>query len=176
MKISSTSLTFAAIVGSLMLSTTPVRANPNLIGVTVTATGTDLSPPTATIGPGIEFTGISGDMNFDFDANSLTVTSQGNLTGWGGFGPYTFSGFTEPITSLSIGSNNGFAGKIVDNFSFTTDSITLDMSDGSVNSAGGTLVFNINSSTNSVPDAGSSLAMLGGSLIGLAALRRRFGR
>jgi hypothetical protein len=60
----------------------------------------------------------------------------------GGYGDFVFDGFDEVITSVSIASNTGFSGTVVDNFSFDAHSITLDMGSGQVG-INSVLVFNI---------------------------------
>jgi hypothetical protein len=163
--------------------TNPVsQANATLIGQTITASGESLTPGSATIGSGVEFIGINflGDIGlyFDFGANTLTITNpntdQGQLTGWSGYGNYVFSGFTEPITSLSLVSNTGFTANFVNNFSFTTDSITLDMMDGSAlaGTPASEVIFSINRVNAPVPEPGT-LMLLGLGMFGVAAFSKR---
>src|SRR6266571_316262 len=90
-------LVTAAFLGNLLLVTIPAQAT--LIGDTINGTGTFLAPGSATIGAGVEFTGIIGFINFDFGADTLTLTPTAGFIGWGGFGNYVFSGFDEVITN-----------------------------------------------------------------------------
>ena len=141
-------------------------AHATLIGQTITATGITLTPTTATIGPGVEFIGIIGFMNFDFGASTLTLTPTVNGVGWGGFLNYVFSGFDDLITGLSISSNSGFSGTVVTNFSFGPHSITLDMNAGGAADSRSILIFDIVSSASTVPEP-SSMALIGLGLLGL---------
>ena len=152
--------------------TTSVDAS--LIGDTITATGenlfvsgTDLT--STTIDSNIEFTGINSFMNFDFDVNTLTITGTPVL--WRGFGDYVFSDFDVNIIGVSILTNTGFSGTIVDNFSFNSNSITLDMSD-STRSQGSTLVYNIQTSLVVVPIP-ASIWLFGTGLFGLISMAKR---
>jgi hypothetical protein len=149
-------------------------AHANLTGDTITTSGLYVGPTSATVTPTADFTGIFGYVNFDFAATTLTVTPTTGVS-WSGFGPYTFT-FNDTITGVSIASNTGFSGGIVNNFSFNSDSLTLDMSSGEANN-GSALVFDI-ASTNgqAVPDSGSTVALLGAAMVCLVAFRRRFAR
>lgn len=87
-------------------------------------------------------------MNFDFDKNTLTLTST--LALWRVFGNYIFSAFDENIVNVSILSNTEFDGSVINNFSFDSNSITLDMSD-STKTTCSILIFDIQTSPFPVP-------------------------
>ena len=153
------------------------HANATLIGNTITAEGITLTPNSATIGSGVEFTGFNDLMNFDFGANTLTITAvtdgPGVISAWSGFRNFVFSGFSEAITSFTLASNTGFAGSIVDHYSFTSTSITLDMSDGSKpGPPSSEIVFNINSAGTPVPEPGT-IMLFGFGMLGLAVYGKR---
>lgn len=148
---------------SLLTFVVPVQAM--LIGDTITATGVELGPSSATIGAGTEFIGISDDVLFDFGANTLTISNIA-YNGWSGYGDYVFAGFDDAITSVSIASNTGWTGPIVNNFIFDAHSLTLAMDDSEVSNPGGSiLVFNIIQESTAVPEP-TTLALFG---LGLAA-------
>lgn len=98
-----------------------------LSATTITGNGYDIHS-SAEIDDDVEFNGISKYIDFDFTENSLTLTNRKGTTGvwWLNYGDYTFSGF-ENIIDVYIESNNKFGGSIINNFSFTENSITLDM-------------------------------------------------
>ena len=171
MKLHYTSSTVIAATG-LAASFFTTSANASLVGSTITASGnnlfvsgTDLT--STTIGSNIEFTGINSFMNFDFDANTLTITGSPVL--WRGFGDYVFSNFDVNINNVSILTNTGFNGTIVDNFSFDSNSITLDMSD-STRSKGSILVYSIQTSPVPIP---ASIWLFGTGLFGLLGVTKR---
>jgi len=157
----------AGLTTGLLLVGIASISNATLIGDSITATGLDLSPSVATIGAGVEFVGFS-KFNFDFNASTLTITDT-NVKVWFGYGDYVFSDFNDTITGISIASNTGFTGLIVDNFSFDAHSITLDMSFG-VRTEGSVLTFDI--STEPVPEPATMLLM-GTGLAGLIGARRK---
>jgi hypothetical protein len=66
----------AAVMGVVGFLTS---AHASLIGQTISASGTALSPNCATIGDGVEFTAILGHLNLDFDSDTLTVSTQGPI-------------------------------------------------------------------------------------------------
>jgi len=165
----------AILAASIMLagwSLTVLPARANLIGDTVTVDGIWISPGSATVGAGIEFSGVAGYINFDFDASSLTITND-VLHQWAGFGNYVFSGFDDIITGVSIAENTGFSGTIIDNYSFTSNTLTLDMQSG-FTSPGAVLVFDINT-IEPVPEP-SNYLLLGTGLVGFAGLMRLRGK
>jgi VPDSG-CTERM motif len=164
-------LVAVTLLGYLATSTTPAHAG--LTGETIDASGPTLGPPSATIGPGVEFIGIADFMNFDFGDNTLTLTIAGySDASWGDFKFYTFSGFTDTITGLSIGTNDGFSGDVLTDYTFTDHSITLHMGTGAaLNNP--SLVFDIDTAGNSVPDQSSTVALCGIALAGIGSIRRR---
>ena len=147
-------------------------AHASLIGNTITATGTSVSPGTAVIGSGIEFSGIFDYINFDFGASTLTLTSPISGVSWSGFGDYVFSGFTDVITGLTIASNKGFSGDVITDFSFGAHSITLNMDAGRAQNKNAELVFNIATAPTNVPEPGT-VAMFGLGMLSLVASRRK---
>jgi hypothetical protein len=164
-----------------MLGATVVSnpASASLIGETISGSGLTLSPTVATIGAGVEFSGVNNGpgsddtIDFDFGANTLTISSKNFLTAWFGMGTFTFGGFDEIIKSFSLTSNTGFSANFITDYSFTSDSITLNMDFGLVTNSqqGDVAVFNINSNAE-VPEP-TSLALIGLALAGVSCVRRR---
>jgi hypothetical protein len=146
------------------------NAQANMIGDTITGSGSSLQPATAIIGTGIEFDAHSGSMQFDFAENLLTV-SVSNLFAWGGYGDYIFSEFDDVITSVSLVSNTFLSG--FTNFSFDDHSITLDADSGERDLEIPTAIatFAIETRTN-VPEP-STLILMGLGIIGVGAARMR---
>jgi len=171
MKKSLKTILVALIIGAASL--VPVPAHASLMGDVITATGIGLSGPgvnTLPIGPSIEFGGVqtggTSHLWFDFGPDNLTVTPVTGGLIFVGYGNYVFSGFDVPITDVTIASNVGFSGPIVQNFGFTANSITLDMSSGSFTSAA-ELVFHISQ----VPEPAAAVLLAAG-LAGLGFSRR----
>jgi hypothetical protein len=177
------SLGLSSALCALAIVSVATTARADLVGQTILGSGTGLYTFTevphtgsATIGPGIEFIAIPcSPVYFDFDASTLTITTRDSLS-WGEFGPYVFSGFSEPIVAVTMVSNFGFKGGITTP-TFTADSITIDMTNGeSIYGGPVGLVFEIQTQTASVPDGGITAGLLGVALVGMAVLRRRFTR
>lgn len=101
-----------------------------LSATTITGDGYDIHS-SVEIDDDVEFNGISKYIDFDFTEDSLTLTNKKKTPGlwWLNYGDYTFSGF-ENIIDVYIESNNKFGGSVINNFSFTENSITLDMDNG----------------------------------------------
>src|SRR5688572_16565040 len=104
------------LIAALCVCTT---ARANLIGDTITATGPGglLPSSTATIGAGIEFTGVGVSLtsvSFDFGANTLTLLPAAGLGAISGNNIFfTFSDFDDTITGITVGANAGWSGSIL---------------------------------------------------------------
>jgi hypothetical protein len=146
----------------------------SLLGDTITSSGYAVNAGSATIGAGVEFIGIHSYLDFDFGANTLTISSNRYLTNWSGFQTNTFSGFDQAITSFSLISNNGFSADFLTGYSFTSNTITLNMNNGFVPGGNGsTAVFAINEVA-PIPEPETYAMMLAGlGMVGLAARRRK---
>ena len=103
-----------------------------------------------------------------FDLSSLDVTFRGSLDALGTFGLSTSGGGTRDLSAVG---HYTFAGAGFEGLNWVDMTIVMSGSFGD-----NTFVDNIVvNNTASVPDAGSTAALLGCSLVGLATLRRRFG-
>ncbi len=154
----------------LLVGISATGAKATLIGNTIDVDNFLFTPSSATIGAGPEFDFL-GLLSLDFDANTLTISdiSQGFLS-WGDFDFVTFSGFDSEIVSFDLLSNDGFSGEILNNYSYTADSITLDWYGEAT--AGAQLVFSIGlmqQDVDPIPEPG----MLALMLLGLAGVARK---
>ena len=172
-----TSICAVLLLGSLCF---PSYSRAQLLGDTITGTGNGLTPASATIGGGVEFTiqGISFTVaNFDFGASTLTLTTGApNTGGISNGGNFVFSGFDTAITGISVGTNQGWSGTVLTP-TFTAGSITVNLDSAQIAisaPAPRALVYNIQTGS-SVPDTGGTVGILGGALAGLLVLRRRSG-
>jgi len=160
------------LAGILALGAVSARAT--LIGQVITATdpGEGLNK-TATLDGSVQFKDNGQTLGFAFGDDTLTVTNLFDFnSNWAGFGPLTFSGFTTPITGITLASNNGFSGTILSP-TFTSTSIIFNMSSGSAAGGSAKLVFNINTESPSVPENGATGVMFGSVMLGLATLARK---
>ncbi len=98
-------------LSTLILSQT-VQAG--MIGDTINASGYSMTPAAATIDTTVEFTGINGFMDFDFDEGTLEirVADIGGGLIWGGFGLYEFTAFDDVITSITLDTYSGWDTRI----------------------------------------------------------------
>jgi hypothetical protein len=160
------------LVSAVMLATVAAgSANASLLGQNISASGSGIGGQ-AVIGGGVEFVAdYWGDhLYFDFGANTITITKSPWLVGLSGYGDYVFSGFTNTITSLTLVSDGGFAGSIL-NPSFTSGSVTFNMEFVDMWSVT-ELMFEIGTaSDNAVPEP-ASLALFAFGFAALAATRR----
>lgn len=139
-------------------------ANASLIGNEVYLTWGP--PQDRIIGDGVEFHAIFDSVGFDFAADTLTLSFGGPSMGWSGFDHLVFRGFSERITGLSIVSNTGFQGSMLNDFSFSDHTIDINMTYGSASNYP-LLVYKIN--TDGL-DGSSVLEPATGFLIGLGFL------
>jgi hypothetical protein len=157
-----------------------------LIGDTITLSGASVSSSSQTIGNNVEFSGIAQYLNFDFTATGLIVTVPSlpsvKYDFAANLGSFTFSGFDDVITGLTLQSNDPkFDNFVASNYSFGAHSITLDFSGIQAQNKNSTLVFNIALAPDaSVPGASvpepTSVALIGLGLFGVAVSRRKSGK
>lgn len=172
--------TLAAALFMAAAGTIAAPANATLMANTVTATGSGLGPSTAIVGAGPEFTGIGGAINFDFGANTLTLTRipNGGPLSWTGLGNYTFSGFTDVITGFSVNSilSQQFSGSPLSNFSFGAHSLTINFDSFGTQNKNSILVYNIATTSaiaaTPIPEPATP-ALFGLGLLGIAIACKR---
>ncbi len=191
------------LASSLALASSLLCAAPAVVNAsTFTFADVDVINQTMTAGTGTAV--YNGEFNFfpaDFDANTFTATDFGPANGTyvSNFGyqlgtpiiegAVTFF-FKDPDTGVetgsvtanfsSVGSISTFADYSVFSQGLELAVLTSISSSGilsyTVTASSGEfeLVAGIGSITVNVPDGGTTLAMLGGSLMGMVALRKRF--
>lgn len=172
--------TLAAALLMTAAGTLAAPANATLMGNTVTATGTGLGPSAAVVAAGAEFTGIAGAINFDFGANTLTLTRilNGGPLSWTGWGNYTFSGFTDVITGFSVNPllSQQFSGSPLSDFSFGAHSLTINFDAFGTQNKNSILVYNIATTSaitaTPIPEPATT-AIFGLGLLGIAIARKR---
>jgi hypothetical protein len=128
--------------------------------------------PLVTAGDG-SFTGLAGS-NATFAAPWVFGTAEPMLWTVGGF---TFNLTSSVITSQGFSGTTGLGFVVVNGLGTVTDGVnsaagTFDFTSNDPG-AGTPSSFSFSAGTTTVPDGGSTLALLGGVLFGSAALRRK---
>lgn len=185
LKIAKQSCVILLLIGVLFLSSS-ANAALSLIGDEITVSGL-YAPAPAVISDEVEFAVASPEFPDDiffsvnFSESSFEVIVEPPNTGFMGMGTYTFTGFKTEILDVQLGRNDGFRTNepFLHNFSFTSDSISLDMSRGMLadittpNKAIATFIISLGTSNSSpTPVPGTGLLFASG-LLGLAAATRR---
>ncbi len=155
---------------------TPVSANGPTGAGSLIGTGTLLADYTGNVGGEWEYLGGSDVLAFGarqgISSTGLDIFGSPNFGGPNLFGPVAVDGGQFGIVASEDGANLGLSQSLV-----THDSVTFKLtvpSSFSLNSIGNvTLFYGTSLDETNVPDAASTLALLGFGLIATEALRRR---